>query len=69
MKVFLDHISYIIPFQMFPLTLLYIVLKLSGYLTLSWWFVASPIIVSILMFTGMIVICLVDEFLKKEKDL
>ena len=69
MKFFSESLSYIIPFQMYGVTLLYIVLKLSGYLTLSWWFVASPIIVSILMFTGMIVICLVDEFLKKEKDL
>lgn len=68
MKVFSEHLSYIIPFQMYGVTLLYIVLKLAGYLELSWWFVASPIIVSILMFTGMIVICLVEEFLEKERS-
>jgi len=51
---------------MFPLTLLYIVLKLSGYLALSWWFVASPIVVSILIFTAMVAICSIEEILKKE---
>ena len=68
MKFFSDHISYIIPFQMFPLTLLYIVLKLSGYLALSWWFVASPIVVSILIFTAMVAICSIEAILKKERS-
>ena len=66
MTFFSESLSYIIPVQMYGVTLLYIVLKLSGYLALSWWFVASPIVVSILIFTAMVAICSIEEILKKD---
>ena len=60
----LANASHIIPIPIVGVTLLYVVLKLAGYLELSWWFVASPIIVSVLLFATMMAICLASMFLK-----
>ena len=60
----LENASHIIPIPIVGVTLFYAVLKLSGYLALSWWFVVSPIIVSVVLFATMIAICLASMFLK-----
>jgi len=60
----LENVNHIIPIPIVGLTLFYAVLKLASYLELSWWFVASPIIVSVLLFATMMAICLVSMFLK-----
>ena len=63
----LENASHIIPIPIVGVTLFYFVLKLAGYLELSWWFVASPIIVSALLFATMMAICLVSMILKESK--
>ena len=60
----LENASHIIPIPIVGVTLFYVVLKLAGYLELSWWFIVSPIIVSVVLFAIMMAICLASMFLK-----
>ena len=63
----LKNASHIIPIPIVGVTLFYAVLKLAGYLALSWWFVVSPIIVSVVLFAIMMAICFVSMILKESK--
>ena len=63
----LENASHIIPIPIVGVTLFYVVLKLAGYLELSWWFIVSPIIVSVVLFAIMMAICFVSMILKESK--
>jgi len=63
----LANASHIIPIPIVGVTLFYAVLKLAGYLALSWWFIVSPIIVSVVLFAIMMAICFVSMLLKESK--